>query len=78
MRVNACVFVRATEYVSNFAHAHTGAKIGHFHVTAAVKQHVIRFDVAVQKAHTVNGVETDDHFGRIELGPGLANVVGGH
>lgn len=40
-----------------------------------VQQHVVGLDVAVDEAHGVDGVQRQHHFGRVEPGPLLGDVV---
>lgn len=40
-----------------------------------VEQHVVRFDVAVDEAHGVDGVQRQHHLGCVEAGPLLGDVV---
>lgn len=40
-----------------------------------VEQHVVRFDVAVDEGHGVDGVQRQHHLGRVEARPLLGYVV---
>lgn len=40
-----------------------------------VQQHVVRLDVTVDEAHGVDGVQRQDHLGRVEASPLLGDVV---
>lgn len=40
-----------------------------------VEQHVVRFDIAVDEAHGVNGVQRQHHLSRVEASPLLGYVI---
>lgn len=65
--------------ISNLTHRvhfHTGAEVGQLQVSVSVQQHVVGFDVAVDEAHGVNGIQSHHHLGCVELGPFFWHVIG--
>lgn len=56
-------------------HLHAGAEVGQFEVSVLVQQHVVRFDVTVDEAHGVDGVQSQHHFSGVEASPFLRHVV---
>lgn len=56
-------------------HLHAGAEVRQLQVAVLVEQHVVRFDVAVDEAHGVDGVQRQHHLGRVEASPLLGYVV---
>lgn len=56
-------------------HLHTRAEICQFEVPVFVQQHVVRFDVTVDEAHGVDGVQRQHNLSRVEARPLLRYVV---
>lgn len=56
-------------------HPHARAEVGQLEVAVLIQQHVVGLDVAVDEAHGVDGVQRQDHLGRVEPGPFLRDVV---
>lgn len=56
-------------------HLHARAKVCQLQVAMLVEQHVVRFDVTVDEAHGVDGVQRQHHLGCVEASPLLWYVV---
>lgn len=60
---------------THLVHLHACAEVGEFEVATAVQQHVFRFDVSVDEAHGVDGIQCQHHFSCVEACPFLRHVV---
>lgn len=60
---------------THLVHLHACAEVGEFEVTVGVQQHVFRFDVSVDEAHGVDGIQSQHHFSCVEASPFLRHVV---
>lgn len=56
-------------------HLHACAEVGQLQVSKVVQQHVVGFDVPVDEAHGVDGVQGEHHFRRVEASPLLREVI---
>lgn len=56
-------------------HPQACAEVGQFEVSVLVQQHVVRFNVPVDEAHGVDGVQRQHDFSRVETSPLLWDVV---
>lgn len=56
-------------------HLHARAKVCQLQVAVLVEQHVVRFDVTVDEAHGVDGIQRQHHLGCVETSPLLGYVV---
>lgn len=57
-------------------HLHACAKVCQLEVSVSVQEHVVRFDITVNEAHGVNGIQGHHDLCCVELGPFLRHVVG--
>lgn len=56
-------------------HLHACSKVSEFKVSIAVQQHVVWFNVSVDKAQRMDSVQCQHHFCCVELSPLLWDVI---
>lgn len=56
----------------------TCSKISQFQVPIPVQKHIVWFDVTVNKAHTVDSVQSQADLSHVKLCPSLADIVLSH
>ncbi len=75
MRVCELLKLRINWLFSYPIHFHACPKVGKFEVSVAVQQHVVWFDVSVNKTHGVDGVQSQHNLSSVKLCPLLWNVI---
>lgn len=64
-----------TQPKTHRVHLHACSKVSEFQVSVAVEQHVVWFDVSVNEAQRMYGIQCQRHFCRVESSPLFWDVI---